>query len=365
MKLHKNPSSVSLLAFDYVVVLLNPAGTNVQRGQDYISELRELYPDKVTVVETSAKGSEATIAHIRKHSDILGEKTLFCVAAGDGTVSLVVELLASAGERALSAKAQKSSLLPIWGGNANDLAYMLNGFPQRTSLQKVLSEGAVQSIYPLAVTVEHDGTVTQHIAACYVSFGASATIADHLNRPEHRHKPISNILVRIVRELRMAQQIWRHAPTFAYTQDGRRRRAYEIVCANGSRIAKVDRLPARLAEHGFYVDSLEYKSIKWIGRKVLRVLQGKTLDNIAHEPVVFTFRKPLLMQIDGEPTRLDSGAKVMIAVHDKPFYAVASALKEGERPARMRRKRAQRHGLSAFGVIVFILVAFGIFWSMR
>src|SRR6185437_8881055 len=95
------------------------------------------------------------------------------IAAGDGTVNLIVDLLLH--DPALTTEQRQTPILPLWGGNANDLANMLNGAATRSKLRRLLQHGHVVSIRPIICTLSTPGGSRQvYAAACYASFGASA-----------------------------------------------------------------------------------------------------------------------------------------------------------------------------------------------
>src|SRR5208282_6264938 len=111
-------------SFQKVIFLVNPASTHIAQAMKRINELQKLFPqDVIELTSTSAEGREANAQIIVSLADRLGPNTLLCVAAGDGTASLVIETLVLS--KALSDNARQAIVLPLWGGNANDLAHML------------------------------------------------------------------------------------------------------------------------------------------------------------------------------------------------------------------------------------------------
>ncbi len=112
-------------AFNHFVVLVNPASTNAARVEHSISELRRMYPAGEVVVRHTLPTEKANRRQIARWAAGFRPGTLLCIGAGDGTVNLVVEVLLQA--PGLSAEARRTPILPLWGGNANDLACMLNG----------------------------------------------------------------------------------------------------------------------------------------------------------------------------------------------------------------------------------------------
>src|SRR5689334_6949576 len=114
------------IEFERCIVVRNPASTNSQRCRRWVSELRQAFPKaQITEVTTLPGGRAANQKLLQAHARQLGPRTLLAIAAGDGTVNMVVEMLFDGGR--FSAKALKTPILPLWCGNANDLAHMLCG----------------------------------------------------------------------------------------------------------------------------------------------------------------------------------------------------------------------------------------------
>ncbi len=80
--------------FNRCVVLVNPASTHYKRGLRYIEQLRDFFPaDKLHLIETSEQDFNSPGQLINKLSDKLDEKTLLGLAAGDGTISLLINII--------------------------------------------------------------------------------------------------------------------------------------------------------------------------------------------------------------------------------------------------------------------------------
>lgn len=352
----------ALAPFDRVFVLFNPAGTHANRSARRIAELKKLYPGpgKVEVVETSPDGREANLTLIRKLSKRLNSRTLIGIAAGDGTVNLVVEALTATGKHSLSQAARQAPILPLWGGNANDLAYMLNGLSFGQSLKTVLTQAEIVPIYPIGCTIRHEAIVSQHVAACYIAFGISGRMAHTLNEKSYRSNSAwKGLGFKLFRELAYVAQTFRLATKFSYTQSHKRHYVYELLFANGSRMAKVDRLPIALSDPFFYVDHLEHSTLSAILRKLFNVARGRRRERRLHKRLAFTIHGQVWAQFDGEPEQVEAGSKVTINLHDQPFYALASSLRppgDARRPSRLRLF-ARKHKL-AIRVAVICLAIF-------
>ncbi|HEX5456098.1 MAG TPA: acylglycerol kinase family protein [Candidatus Saccharimonadales bacterium] len=323
-----NESDNLLLRFDKFVVIYNPASTNARRSRKRIAELKDLFPSKeVKLVETSPDGLEANKKLVAREAKKFDEKTIVCIAAGDGTVSAVLDALLT--DKTISAQARKTPVLPLWGGNANDLAYMANGFSGKTSLKNVFEKGNIVPIYPINVELVSGNKSYQRIAGCYVSFGASAYAAQQNELPKNKRRKIHVIPgARELTEIFVVAKSLLKAKTFTIEIDGHPHPMYERIFVNGSRIAKIDRLPVRLNEKAFYEASLEYKHPKsFISLlSALKILRNRTYGEVTENDKSFSLGSDTWTQIDGEVTKLSEGTKVKISLSRTPFYVVSTKL---------------------------------------
>lgn len=317
-----------LLEFDRLVVIYNPISTNARRSRKRIAELKDLFPSKeVIVVETSPGGLEANKKLVAREAAKFNGRTLLCIAAGDGTVSAVLDGLL--GAKSLPKKAKMVPLLPLWGGNANDLAYMINGRPSRINLKDVFEKGRVVPIYPLNVKLVIDGKATQKIAGCYVSFGASAYTARQADMPKNRKKKIYIVPgARMLTEMYIVAKSMLKAKTFTITVGGKTEPVYERIFVNGSRIAKVDRLPVRLNEKAFYEATLSHKHPQALLSllSALKFFKNRTYGEVTEKDIKFKLNEDTWSQIDGEVMRLRKDTEVEISLSQTPFYVLSTKL---------------------------------------
>jgi|GEM_PF-263713 len=358
------------MTFKHIYVLFNPASTRASRSRQRFRELEKLYPGRVTVVHTSPDGRDANIAVIRQLAHKLDKDCLLGIAAGDGTVGLVVEVLTATGKDAVPKAASEAVLLPMWGGNANDLASMLNGPALNRRLKTVFNKAEIVPIYPLVCTiVDTEGTISHRIAACYITFGFSAFMARRLNDADYRRKLHGvSIPRKIFHELKHLANALKQADRFSYTEDRKRYRVYELIFANGSRMAKVDRLPVTLSEKYFYKDTLEYKRFGAIVNKIFAVITDRQPNHKIDRRVRIKLHDPVWSQFDGEPVAIEAGSTVEIGRSPRPFYALASSLRkpksEKPKPTVSGFWRRHRRGLTISGIVVSILVVFHVYLSL-
>lgn len=311
--------------FKNLLIVENPASTHAARASSYVLELQRLLPN-------------ATVEHYKiatsKNRDTkkLGTKiaackpgTLICVAAGDGTVGLVIEMLL------LHAKATLP-ILPLWGGNANDLATMLGG-DAPGSIAATIQQGSLVEIYPLQCTLTlANGTTKTRTAMCYASFGASAYAAKHLNTKQHRH----NFLHRIpgytpFSEMLAALNGMVQAPRFQVEEGAERYRVYEKLFTKGTRFAKRNIFPLHLTDKRFYTRTVLHKRPFHVFTHLGDMIRKSHAHAaIQQEPATFTCLSPTLAQFDGEEVQVPAGTRVIIGVHPKSITALSTLLPNRE-----------------------------------
>lgn len=310
-----------------VIVLRNPVSTHAQQCKERIVELQKIFgKDMVTIVDTVRGGVEANRDLLRKRAKLLGPRTLLCVAAGDGTVGMVIETLVQA--PGLPDKARKTPILPLWGGNANDLAHMLNGNAYRNRVREVIRKGNIISVLPLACTLTtSDGSVTVRTAACYASFGATAFAAAKLNDPDVRHHRLHRFPGgRLVAEFAAGFLALSRAPSFAMHEQGKDKMIYERTYMNGSRFAKVERLPLKLTDEAFLQHTLQNKRFLYVIPRMWEAMQKPLVSKFKQNYAEFTIKQSVMAQFDGETTEIAAGTHVRVTLSDQPFYALSIVL---------------------------------------
>ncbi len=316
--------------FQQVIIIVNPQSSNVQRVEKRRYELSTLFPlTPIKLIETTTRPAQLT-ARLKRALINQSGPTLLCIGGGDGTVHLVVNSLMQLQTEIDLAQAP---VLPLWGGNANDLATMLNGLSSRTSLRRLLTSANIIAIHPLKITSSLDGqTSTHHYAACYASFGVSAYATAELEKPVYKKRLQSNsALGTFIKEFKQACRAILDAPGFDAEQNGKRIKIFEQVFSNGSRVAKMDRLPVKLHEKRFYraVNSETQPTPLFYIRQFL-LLRGKKLGEVTDQNFRFTTKERAWAQFDGEARVLPKNTTVSIGLAEAPFYAVSTKLKPRE-----------------------------------
>lgn len=309
-------------------VLYNPASTHAVQSRRRIQELRHLVgSDHVHIIETSPTGRLSNRELLAEQSKQFTSDTVLCIAAGDGTVGQVVETLVL--DSRISDTARQTPILPLWGGNANDLAHMLNG-SKRSTIEKILRKSHVIRIYPLSCTLAYsDGRTETRVAACYMSFGATAYAAARLNKPQHRRNPLHRLPGgRTISEFAASFNGLVEAPVFKVIEDGEQRTMYERTFTNGSRFAKMDLLRIKLTDPKFFVWTGRYKHLGKISAQLVALLKGHITSST--RPVSFVSEDFIMAQFDGEPLEIPGGTAVTVSLAERPFLALSTKLGANE-----------------------------------
>lgn len=313
--------------FSRIVVLRNPASTHAHKIHKRIELLRALTPEAdFLTIDTHQGGRSANLTPLTGLDDLLGPDTLLCIAGGDGTSNLVIEALLE--NTKLSARARRTVLFPIWGGNANDLACMLNGNPRHSRVQQIAQHAPITSVHPLRCELTFpDGTERVHLAACYASFGASAFAAKRLAEPHMRSHPLDRVPGgRVLKELATVTRALFDAPLTPIIQNDREVPMYEHIFINGSRFAKVKGTPLKLTAPYFYHAIITHKRPASIMRRLRDLTSKKATEHMRGKHAHFTVDGSVWAQVDGEVFMIPAGTTVDITVNAEPFYALSTLL---------------------------------------
>jgi len=315
----------NLYRFEKIIVLYNPASTNSKRSRSRINDLRELFPAKdIEVVETSPDGEAANKKIISSIAKDFDSTTLICLASGDGTVSIFLDSLLM--DESIAAKAREVTVLPLWGGNANDLAHMVNGYSVFTSTKKIFEKSRIMPIYPIKIKMQNNGITRHKTAACYASFGVSAFAGMNMETLIKRNRKIFLLPgSRRLAELLVAlYSIFKTKPYRAEINGVQRRGIYEHVFVNGSRWATVERMPVNLKDQEFFEVILDKKPE--IILTIIKVLRNRNYGQIVKGSVSFTTKSRVLAQFDGEIEMIEPNTQVTAILSKKPFYVLTIKL---------------------------------------
>lgn len=315
--------------FTHIVVIRNPISTNGHNAARRTAELRDLFPQTpITMVDTTPDGRTANQRAIRALAPLFGEHTLLCIAGGDGTINMVIEALLT--DEHYSEDMRRMPILPLWCGNANDLAHMLNGPSYKAKLATIMQTGHVVAVRPLACTITYpDGTARNHIAACYASFGASAFAAEMLGRAiRRRHRLHAIAPIRFLHELSTVSMALLKAPTFQITESGKTVIVFEYIFFKGPRFAKVSGVKRHLTDNGFHKARVTPKTLWSILSAIAALTRRKSSKRYGATHAAFTITQATRAQFDGETLHLPAGTQIEMTVADKPFHALSTVAQQ-------------------------------------
>lgn len=315
----------NLYRFEKFIVFYNPASTNAKKSRKRINDLKQLFPGRdIEVVETSPDGYDANRKIIVSLTKRFDDKTILCIASGDGTVSIVLDSLLF--DKGISDSARKVTILPLWGGNANDLAVMANGHSRTIRTRRIFDKGVIKSIYPINFSITKGSKKYVKNAACYASFGASAFATKNLETPKRRTRRIYKIPgSRLLAEMSVVTYSFLKAPTFKASIDGKVKNIYEYIFINGSRLAKVEGVPIKLGSKEFY-EALFFNKHPIILLNILKALRNRSYGRSTKGPIEFEVKSDVDAQFDGELEKITANTKIKVSSSDKPFYVLATKL---------------------------------------
>jgi hypothetical protein len=323
----EQPSKVLLCPFDRFVVLSNPRSSGHHNAGRKLHELVQLFP-KVPIVtyETSSGGAAAYADLLHAHLPELGPRTLLCIAAGDGSINFLIETLLLS--PLLSSAARHTPILPLWGGNGNDLASMLNGRVAKTTVRMIFNQAKIVSVRAMQFRMVHtDGSEKIRTACVTASFGATAQAARRLNDGKYRQRQLHKVPGgRYIMEGLTAWWAIASSSTFMSEQTGTEKQMYEYTFCNGPRMAKWYRMPVRLKDDQFFLSRIEGKLPLITPAMLTLNFRGKKPDSRLYKTTQLIVHDPVWAQFDGEPELIPANTEIHVQLSERPFYAFSRLL---------------------------------------
>jgi len=311
--------------FERVLIVINPVSTNFHKSHRWVVEFRKLLPHaQIETIETVPGGVEANakLFHARVYE--LGPNTLIGVAAGDGTINQVAEILK---DTKLAEAARQTVLVPLWGGNANDLAWILNGQLRKNSLKTILEQGKVMQVRPVLFSFE-GALNAKRLAVMAASFGATALVARQLNQASHRRKK-SQKKYAVLQKLHEGLMAWKtvmNAPVHMTYEAGKMLKIYERTFVNGPRMAKYYHIPVRLTDDCFYVDTIVDKRPVITPTALTFSLLRRARKDALQQAVSFEVHEAVWAQFDGETIQVPAKTNVTATMLAEPLYVLSTKL---------------------------------------
>lgn len=274
---------------------------------------------KVIHIETAKDGAETK----RRLAAQLLPEDLVLGLGGDGTASVIGNVL-------LEQNLSKVIFIPLRGGNANDLAHMLNG---NISLDKVLSSGKLTRCYPLEVEIKRPkAAATTGWALAYFSIGASAYASQNFDRIKNRLHLAQKMKAGSLYEKSAVWNLLNKFGTYNVTptETGVTEQLADCVFLRGDRVAKYGRPRASLASrHYELMQEPRLSHIRTL-RAMIQLMHGRHVGWLMTEPyecmVESKNGEPLPVQFDGEPSSIPSGSMVRVSISEKSYQTIAAKL---------------------------------------
>ncbi len=299
---------------EFALVIVNEYSSGANRMRKEIAGLTIAHKIIPTSLESDKMFDDIT--------NSLPDGAVIVSAGGDGTTNLVGNVLLSPEGR--EASLHQVPFAPLRGGNANDIAIMING---RSSANAIVRRGKPTTLKPLEVSINGN---EPRFAFGYFSIGGTAEASRQLQNMKELE--LSGAQKRI-REALTALVATADYPAFNYHtyKEDAIESVTDIMCIRGNRIAKYGRPKARLNEEqfAFLIDKSEGRldaAIK-LGRMGLHALWGSS-----KEHVYMTVASPgperatLPVQYDGEASTIPSGSNVGVSVSRHSYTALTTQL---------------------------------------
>lgn len=254
------------------------------------------------------------------------KKVLLTIAGGDGSVSSVVNHLLQNDDAIL----KQVYILPLWGGNANDFAYMLNGLSSQNTVHRLLALSSDIEIPPIKVELRSDDETTVKYACSYASFGATAFTARRLNQTRLADKRSMHTLpfVMLFGEILSALKAMGQAPMFKANIEGQQKNLYEHSFINGSRMAKVNWVPINLNEPAFFHAVVDQKSPSLLIELVRIITKRVNKQYVKRSSMKFIVEDDVDLQIDGEVFPVKQGTHVLVTSHPQKLRCISTRLEK-------------------------------------
>lgn len=307
-----------------IVFVENKKASNYGRSKRWIQKIQKQITGPPRVDIAIGDAEKSLVKYIKEQTSN-NKKVLVAVAGGDGTVSAVANILLATQDQAFL---KSIYFLPLWGGNANDVATMLNGLSAQNTQHYLLARSSIVPIPTIEVRLKH-GKRERVIYACgYASFGATAYAARQINDERLADKSIVRFFppLFLVRELLAVFKALFNAPLFTAQHEGKETQHYEHTFINGSRIAKVNRVPISLSEPAFFHAAVDKKHPSYF-IELLRILFKRShKEYVKRDTIALTVTEPVDAQIDGEVYRIKANTRVEVRTSSEFLYCVSTKL---------------------------------------
>lgn len=259
--------------------------------------------------------------------DKVREDDVIVAAGGDGTAHQVGNMLLS--EEGRERGVNRYPFVPVRGGNANDIATMING---RASVRTIVNRGQAIELNPLQVQVEQGDNQDTRYALGYFSVGGTAAASQKLDELKHT----ANMATRLsgVQFAREAVTSWltvadTSREIYAAQQNAEQLPVTDYLFMRGDRIAKIGRPHANLTLPKFEAVAMQSHGKFDALRRMFDMKNGKLWGEMLSEvTLIFTASnaQDIPAQYDGETRQLAAGSQLTVSVSPYSYTTLTTRL---------------------------------------
>lgn len=305
--------------FNCIVGLINPHASRHDQTLPQLEALKNAYADiPYHLIETDKDFVEARqqLLSVGKPDDLV------VVVGGDGTKSAAAETLCETG----------GIMLPLPGGNGNDLDTGLFGRNNRLSSLERLKYGAVIKIRPLDVAVNG----VHQLASMYAGIGATGRGSAAMNHFFTRRLPGRNHdAIQSFYDLTVIPGTSVMSAPFIVRENGNERWVTELSFVNGPSMAKYAIIPVLLEHPEAFVTerTLSPQLLPWaLKGKLGTLIENGVTETYLREEQLRSFRigrilmrRSVTAHIDAQPFQIPVGSKVEVGISEKSFRAISTS----------------------------------------
>lgn len=216
--------------FDTAVIVRNPLNNLAnEQAEKTRLDIKHLFQD--VIIEDSAPDVSGHRELVNYYDSPSG-KTLWIPTGGDGTFSNL------AGAR------PKSPIMINRAGYANDTSHMSSGLRTHLQPEKIIEQGRIVNLRPLEITSKSPNSSKSQteLAFGYFGIGLSGHVAKNMNDDKRRSEASDkHPLKRHLKSGKLILDTLGVMPSFQVIENDESRTRYELLFANGPRMARVFR----------------------------------------------------------------------------------------------------------------------------
>jgi len=306
---------------DELLVIRNPVSANSHRAQGQITDLQERFPLSVidvypTLHDKDLSHEENRQANQQRMLDLLQERVnpnqphnrrlWLVLATGDGTIRDMTEAMLGADEAIRSVP-----ILPLAGGNGNDVSSMLHGFWGKRWPAQHMHHAHIEPVQPLECTITYaNGESKKRYALGYVSEGELVAKTAKAIDQDRGHSR----LVQLVNEKILAGRALAKASLTEVVERGVTRKTGELIFNNGERMAKFFRWDQSLADPQFMRTEVHKSGLFHIAQSGLALMLAKHRHTVVPDGNLVRVQNvtDTWIQLDGEAFPLPANSIITV-----------------------------------------------------